>query len=333
MLMYIEDMHKFKFDNYLMFTQMCDNGYRMVRENEDYSKWNQCVFEDIDYKFYIENNKEDHVEPNKLYRQLYEWLYENYKEIFYYCELSRHLNSFHVIFYFNVTRTKNSRMMCKAIADFVIKRAFAELGYKDIIEYPNVFDECSDSFYQGCFITLNDYKINKECTGLNSDKIITDNYFSIKSIYDNLYKKIHKTTHKTSSANKSDNWEKEYAFDELNKYCGEYLNHHERYRLFKSIVGLCGIDNEEAIKNEWYNCANQLIEGNNHDHKFYCDEPYRNKWIEWIKRNEEFCYVDTEMLSQFGYDIKFINNLKNEENENKIKEKSKGLRKEKVYLS
>ena len=55
-LMYIKDMKPMK--DMILFTQMCDAGYRMGRMNEDYSKWNQCVYEDIDYKFYMENHKE-----------------------------------------------------------------------------------------------------------------------------------------------------------------------------------------------------------------------------------------------------------------------------------
>lgn len=324
-LMYINDMYKL--DNMLMFTQMCDAGYRMGRENEDYNKWNQCIFEDIDYKFYISNH-DKFIDPNILYEQLYDWLYNNYRNIFYYCELSRHMNSFHYIFYFNVQRTKNNRMMCKSISNFIIHQAFESLGYKDIIEWPKVYDDCSDSFYQPCFITLNNYKINYECDGTNSEKIITDNYFSIKSVYDKLFRKSYKRAKHQSTKNDND-WETSFEFDNNNSYSGEYLNHHERYYLFKCIVGLCGIDNEEMIEKEWNNCAYQLIEGNNHTTTFYLNEPYNNNWIDWIKRNNEFCYVDKDLLKKFGYDIKFIKIEKDEDTTNK---KTNRITKERVYL-
>ena len=327
-LMYIKDMYKK--DNYLLFTQMCDCGYRMCRENCDYSKWNQCIYEDVDYKKYIANN-ESYIDPKILYEKLHEWLYNNYKNVYYYMELSRSKKAYHIIFYFGVQRSKQCRMMCKAIADFIIRKAFEDLGYKYIIDYDGVFDDCSDSFYQACFMTLNDYYINNECDGLNSRLIIDENYYSIKEIYDKLYSKITKLDgHKTNTNNEyNTDWKTEYLFNELNKYKGDYLNHHERYHLFKSIVGLCGIENEDLIYDEWEKCAEQLVEGNEHNTTFYINEPYKNKWIDWIKRNEEYCYIDKELLEQFGYNIKFINNQKDGNN---AKEKTFKTRKTKIYL-
>ena len=67
-LMYIEDMKPI--ENTLMFTQMCDWGRRMTKENEDYTKWNNCVFEDIDYKFYIAAN-ENHIDPYIIYNDVW----------------------------------------------------------------------------------------------------------------------------------------------------------------------------------------------------------------------------------------------------------------------
>lgn len=339
LLMKIKDMYQK--ENYLLFTQMCDNGYRMNRENIDYNKWNQCIFEDIDYKKYIANHNE-YIEPNVIFENVYEYLHNNFKDILYYGEFSRSRKGFHFIFYFDVARNKNNRLMCKALCDFVIFKAFNELGYADIIEYNEVFDDCSDSFYQPCFMTLINYKINNECTGQNAYDLMNNNYYSVKQIYDKLVNKIiklDKHTTKNNSSNKHSNiqhndynnskWKTEFLFDELNKYNGEYMNHHERYYLFKSIVGLCGIENEEVIQNEWQKCAEQLVEGHQHTKTFYFNEPYINHWIEWIKKYEEFCYIDKELLEKFGYNVKFINN---QNNENNIKEKTNKTRKTKVYL-
>lgn len=331
-LMYIEDMKPMK--DMILFTQMCDAGYRMGRINEDYSKWNQCIYEDIDYKFYIENHKE-FIEPNIIYEQLYDWLYNNYKDIFYYCEMSRSSKGFHIIFFFDVQRTKNNRMMCKSLTTFIIRKAFKDLGYSDIIEYPKVFDDCTESFYQACFFTLNNYKINKECTGRNSSIIIMNNYYSIKEIYDRLFCKTIKPHKKVSKDVESNSlWEIEYSLDNAKRYRGAYMNHHERYYLYRSVVGMCGgIDNidenEQLINDEWENCAKQLPEGNNHDIAFYINEPTRNNWISWIKSNEEYCYVDNDLMNHFGYDIKYINK---DNNENKINKKTNKITKTRIYL-
>lgn len=333
-LMYIKDIKPR--EGMMMYSQMCDAGYRMGKDQEDYSKWNQCVFEDIDYKFYIENH-EEFIDPIIIYEQLYGWLYNNYKNILYYTELSRTNRGYHIIFYFNVQRNKNNRMMCKALADFIINRAFNELGYSDIINWPKVFDDCADSFYQACFFTLNNYKINNECDGMKSEEYIMENYYSVKNIYDKLFSKSHHIkSKKINNKNILDDdynnkWDIEFIYDETIKYNGEYMNHHERYYLFRSIVGMCGGTNEEElIKEEWENCARQLIEGNKHDYYFYSREPYVNNWIDWINKNETYCYIDDELMKQFGYSIKYINNKKDEDI---VKQKTKKVTTKRVYLS
>lgn len=322
-LMYIKDMYKK--DNMFLYTQMCDAGFRMGKENVDYTKWNQCIFEDIDYKFYIENH-EEYIEPIKIYKEVCDYLYTNYKNVYYYAELSRHMNSFHFIFYYNVARNNNNRMMCKAASDFIIRKAFTDLGYKNIIEYEKVFDDCSDSFFQACFMTLNDYKINNECDGLNAEKIMTDNYFSIKEIYDRLFMKRTNRKHKHKYENNGSKEDWEISFSDNNtKYSGPYLNHHERWYVFKSLAGMF---NKDELKNEWENCAIQLPEGNNHTIQFYINEPEKNNWYRLVTGNE---YVDSDLLRQFGYDVKFTN-IKEDNNENFTKKGTTKIKKEKVYI-
>ena len=323
MLMYIDDM--FRKDDMLLFVQMCDAGFRMGRENEDYYKWNQCVYEDIDYKFYIHDHK-DYIEPVKLYKEVCDYLYNNYKNLFYYGELSRHGNSFHFIFYFKVVRNKNNRMMCKAAADFLIRKAFNDLGYTDIINYPKVFDDCSDSFYQACFMTLNNYMLNKECDGSGAEKLMTDNYYSIKDIYDRLFNKQVKKERKQSAGiyNGKEDWEILFQGNNIS-YKGPYMNHHERWYLFKSLAGLF---DKEKLKEEWENCAEQLPEGNNHTKMFYMNEPTKNNWYRLVDGNE---YIDSDLLKQFGYDVKFINKS-NKVYEDKAKKGTTAIKKEKVYI-
>ena len=335
LLMFIKDIKKR--NDMMMFIQMCDNGRRMCRENSDYNFWNQCVFEDIDYKHYIENHKE-YIDPKELYEKLYEYLYNNYKDILYYMEMSRSEMGYHIIFCFDVQRKENNRMMCKALSNFIIHKAFSELNFQHIIDYPKVYDDCSDSFYQPCFLTLNNFKINEEWTGKNGENYITQNYYSVKNIYDRLFSKtIRKVKKRDKNDILDDDYEGKWDIEFINnndEYKGEYLNHHERYFLYRSIVGLCGgilyIDeNKELIIQEWENCARQLPEGNGHDVYFYMKEPYINNWDSWIISNEEYCYIDDDLLKQFGYNIKYINNKKNEDI---TKKRTSKIKKEKIYL-
>lgn len=335
MLMYMEDIHTR--DEMLLYSQMCDAGYRMGRENEDYNKWNQCVYEDIDYKFYIADHENSYVDPTKIYEDINEYLYKYYKNFIYYSEFSRHMNGFHFIFYFSTERTKENRLKCKAIVNYIIKESFIECGYKDIIEWPGVFDGCTDSFYQACFLTKINFKLNEECSGEGWEEIIEDHYYSINNILERLEKKTRNYKEiKRNKDEKNDKWDLEYILKDKN-YDGGYLNHHERYRLFRSIVGLCGgidniYDNLDIIKEEWENCAKQLPEGNGHNFNFYLKEPYRNNWIRWIMKNETYCYVDDELIKQFGYDVKY--NINKENNENIVKQKrTKKIRSEKVYIA
>lgn len=320
MLMYLEDIKER--EGSMMFLQMCDAGYRMGHENEDYKHWNQCIFEDIDYKDYIELHKDSYIEPLAIYERLWNWLYNNYKDIIYYGELSKSKKGFHFIFFFNVQRTKNNRLMCKSLTNFIIHKAFEECGYKDIIEANGVYDNCTNSFYQPCFLTKNNYKMNNECTGKGSDKIILENYYSIKNIYEKLDKK--KYVKKESNNQNKDKWLIEYEESEDIIYKGKYLNHHERWNLFDYLSGLCGND-EDKLYEEWVNCARQLPEGNGHDTNFYINEPYKNHWD---KKRDSNNYIDAELLKQFGYNIKFIN----KNYEDKTNKKTNKIRKERIYL-
>lgn len=320
MLMYIEDI--IKKEGMMMFSQMCDAGYRMGIKNEDYKYWNQCTFEDIDYKKYMAVNN-GALDPETIYDALWNWIYDNYKDILYYAELSRSKKGFHFIFYFNVNRTKNNRLMCKALSIYVIHKAFEACSLKYILDTKGVYDNCTNSFYQPCFLTLNDYKINKECTGMGSGEMLNNNYFNIKSIYDKLTTK--KYTKKEKSTIKNDEWNIEFENSDI-CYNGPYLEHHERWNLFDYLSGLCGED-DDRLKEEWIKCARQLPEGNGHNTEFYIKEPYKNHWD---KKRDTNNYIDKEVLRQFGYSIKFINN---NNHGNNFKEKTKKIRKERVYLS
>lgn len=326
LLYYIEDIQPK--EGYMIFSQMCNCGYRMGRENEDYSKWNGCVFEDIDYKKYIENHK-DFIDPIEIYERIYEYLYNNYRDILYYSELSKSKKGFHFIFYFDVAPTKNNRLMCKALSNFMIHRSFEECGYKEIIEYPEVYDDCSDSFFQACFLTKNNYHINEESTGLNGDKYIINDYFKVKEIYENLTKKQYKRVNSTTNTNEKDKkWSIEFEIYDGINYNIEYMNHHERWRLYDSLSGLCGNDSER-LKEEWDRCARQLKEGNGHDTGFYLNEPYKNHWDE--KRNPNN-YIDTDLLQLFGYKINFKNNINIDKDGYNFKQKNYSKRKERIYL-
>lgn len=319
-LMYIEDMKPI--ENTLMFTQMCDWGRRMTKENEDYTKWNNCVFEDIDYKFYIAAN-ENHIDPYIIYNDVWNWLLTNASNIIYYREMSRSCKGFHFIFYFNVKRTINNRMKAKAISTYFIKEAFKACGYEKELNWPKVYDTCADSFYQPCFITKNELEFNNNCIG-ECMNYVTEHYYSIMEVFNKLFVKEVKK-HKTSNASSNNEWDIEFKFDDNANNDIEYMNHYDRYYLFKSLSGLCG-DDEDLLRNEWEKCARMLPEGNKHTTNYYINFPWKGDWARNRTGNE---YVDTELLKKFGYDVKFIK-LNKDEN-NAIKKVNKTT-KTRIYL-
>ena len=308
------------------YIQMFDSGFKIYTPNFDIKYWNGCVFEDIDYKKYIKNN-DNYIVPEKIYEDVWNYMIENYKDIIYYGELSRSCKGYHFIFYFNVGKSLNNFLMCKAASTFIIKKAFKECGYKKELNYDGVYDDCTDSIFQLCYITLNERKINEEITG-NCDNVFENYYYSIKNEYERIANKTRnrissKMEH--SSKQKDDKWDIKYSTDEYDNGEVEYMNHHQRYYLFCSLSGLCGND-DEMLKKEWEKCAMKIPEQNGHTKSYYCKAPYINDWNKKRTGNE---YIDSELLKKFGYEINI--NIK-EKYENTVDKKTKPISKKRVYL-
>lgn len=316
MLMLLDDI-KQKPDH-RMIIQMSDCGFRNTKDNWQDIYWNQCTFEDIDYKrFYTDPNK--HVHPTKIYNDVCDWLLNNCKSILYFSEMSRSECGFHFVFYFDVVRTLNNFKMCKAISSFFIKQAFVQCGYKDIIDADGVYDDCSNSVHQLCYITKKSLLLNEHCNG-ECKQIIEDNYYNIKCEYEKQ-----KKNHTKNILINNDDWD-----IQCNKFeivdTVEYIEHNKRFVLFNSLNGV--FKNPDIVNEEWNNCCNKIPERNGHTIYFYKREPYVNDWAKKVTGNE---YIDVELLKLFGYDVKFINKNIIDDG-NKINKKIKCFSKERIYL-
>lgn len=306
----------------LNFVQLCDCGFRMTKETKDESMWNCCTFEDIDYKAYMKNN-DDAPDPEIVMGDIVQWLMTNCREITYYYEMSRSGKGFHFVFYFCVKRNMHIRNMCKAISVWAIKKAFYSCGYKDIIEHEKVWDKCTNSLYQACFITKNMSVLHEDCTG-DVTELVKRHKYSIENEYNALFMK-HNNTTKSSDAHDRDDWEISWSRGDDTDTIDTYLQHQERWRLFNSLSGLCGSD-DKKLKEEWEYCASRMIEMNGHDVNYYKEVPYTGDWNE-LRTGEE--YIDCDLLNKFGYEIYF----KNKDNDKKDQtKKTKSIRKERVYI-
>lgn len=332
LLYYLDSIKMCDLKKYHSIGQTIDCGYRMGLEDCDFNYWNQCTVEDIDYKFYIENH--DSVpDPIEVYDKVWNWLTNNYSNISYYSEMSKSRKGFHFIFYFNVTRTLNNWMMCKAMSIWIIKKAFKECGYEEAITYKKVWDSHSSTLYQPIFITKINCNFNNNCSG-ECKEIAMSNYYDIKQEYDCLYNKIYNKTTKSSEKNNKDEselyifnkdkWDIEIGYD-FNSNEVEYLDHTQRWQLFCSLSGLCG-DDDEKLKTLWCKCAMKIPEKNGHTKEYYKKCPYINDWSRKRTGNE---YIDKNLLNMFNININF---KVKEGYEDKSEEKTNKVTKTRVYL-
>lgn len=306
----ILDIQELTNDEYLNFCQAIECGYRMGRDDVDYSKWNGCTWEDIDYKKCI--NKFN-IDPIKIYNDIWEYLISHYDNITYYSELSRSKKGFHYIFFFKCQRNKNTFMMCKAMSICIIKEAFINCGYEKIINYHEVYDDCSFTLYQPIFITKIKYKIN-ECSGI-CDNIAEENYNKYSLQYDKIVKKdsFNQNVRKNDDNCKYELNSNEDDIDEFGEV--EYINHHQRYILFMSLSKLCDED-EEKLKELWTKCAKRIPEQNNHTTEYYISAPWRLDWARNRFNKADEISISYSLLKKFN--IKY-NKITNEENKNKNK--------------
>lgn len=327
MLLYLlKDIPEIDYSKYEAFVQMFNNGRMMCKDIFDINYWNGCTYEDIDYKVYY-NNVDNATDPLLIYNSIQNYIFNNYKDVIYYCEISKSNKGFHFIFYFNVPKTMNNFRICKAISKFIVKKAFKECGYENELNYEGVYDNCTDSIFQRCYITFNNAIYNEYCTG-NCIDIVNKNHYAIKKEYEPLEQKARNKQKQLERAKKrqeeglsNDLYEINYEVDDDSiKYDKiNYLDHHQRWHLFCSLSGLCG-DDEQRLIEEWERCARLLPEENGHNTNYYIHVPWK---LDWARSRTGDEYIDTELLNIFGYTIKFI--PKNKYGESKDQRASKEI--------
>lgn len=308
-LYYIKDMKPVKEGNRRR-CQMCDCGYRATNSNSDVSNWNQCQYEDIDYKnwiFYWKQYGKDEskiIEPMAILVNVVNNIIKKWPENLYYYELSRSGEGFHFVFYFDIERTLDNWKKTKNISHAIIKQSFIDCGYEDIINFEGftdenghkvvnkVFDSCTDRWNQLLFLTMNNGTLNTLCTGEMkeySDLEVVD-YKPVKERYVNNGDEYIITVEKHEL--------------EDNEYV-DYIDHIQRWHLYNGLRRCYGDD----WLDEWNYCCRHIPEGPN-DHTF---EWYKSmkEGTSWDKDFEDDCYVDKELLSIFGYDVTFTKKTKN----------------------
>lgn len=284
-------------ENELVRMLCFNSGIRQTKELQNWNSWNGCVYIDVDYKNYLNINK-DATDPIKVFNDVYNYLVNNFSEHFYYGEFSRSKKGFHYIFYMNTEYpTEERREYLNLVATAAVIKAFNECGYKEAIEYEEikngvslhkVLDTCTNSPYQMCYIT-GIGKINEKC---KADWSIYSK--GLGEIIEEIKKKQHKSKKEYKNSDctfKS----KLLKINEIQSV--PYIEHLARRNLFKS---LSTIFSGEDLKNEWIRCAKLIPEEHGHTTEYYIEAPYKNDWNESLTNNE---YCDKDLLKIFGYEI------------------------------
>lgn len=286
---------------------------------DKWKDWSNVTYVDIDAKFYWKVNGEGDViieryqkdNPVIVFGLVYNWLVDNYCDNICDCEMSRSKFGFHFYFKWDCERNEYNRTYFSRVSNAIIKKAFIESGYKHIIEYPKVFDDCTNSPVQFVYPTKLNWYHNYKCTGKLG--IYNDLGVNIDSLIKK--KEITRTKQKIEKAlgavlSISSNYEfilKERK--EIDKV--DYIEHHTRWRLFDSLSRI--FTDPEELKLEWNKCCKKIPY--KHTLQFYMDEPYKNNegytWFNNLKGDE---YCDIDLLKQFGYEVEIvkINNNTNE---------------------
>ena len=301
-LYYIKDMPVSDGVNKLR-CQMFDCGFRVIRENREWKWWNQTTYEDVDYKNWIKYCKEYlHDESRiidvlEIHKKVFVYIVKHWPEMFYYAEISRHENGFHYIFYFDTERTGENWNKCKQISHAIIKQAFIGCGYEEIINlkqagsWNDVFDDCTDSEYQLCYITKKHPMMNALCTGEVKD-------------YDDIELKDLKPQ-KTRYVNNGDEYIITVEKTGLKEgYKTEYIDHFQRWNLFDALKRIY----PETYLEEYDYCCEHIPEQEGHTVQWYKSRSEGSSWeADWDKD----CYVDSDLLRQFGYEVSFTKKTKN----------------------
>lgn len=266
--------------------QMSIANERLYKDMPDlYNFWNNCVWVDIDYKD-VPNATKKSWEDIIFF--VLDNIKNNYEDNLYYYETSRSGKGGHFIFYYDVEKTEENFKKYSKISRQIVYNAFVNEGFKDVIDYPGVYDTCSCSICQCVYITKLDMLFNDKCTG------------ETKGIYPKVIekeKKFYDLENKKNLKFKVLKWTQPQTFP--------YIEHTSRWRLFNSLSRCF---NGEELKNEWRRIAQYIPETNGHTSRYYAEVPYILDWNEKLT-GEEYCDID--LMKKFGYEVQIIEYHKN----------------------
>lgn len=284
------------------------NSIEFLNKDKDnkYCYWNGCIYVDIDAKKFYAQDKEkyNNIFAKKVYYDIVRYLYTNYKDNYYYSEVSNSRCSYHFIFYFECDKTEEKFNYYTTLCDYIIKESFSECGYKQIIEYPEVLDICTKSICQRLFITKYYYVFNNDCTG-NIIKTKHDDIIQREIVL----KRMEEAKKKMEAIERREKYEKklsegldyEVHIEHTGMYKNKYIDHHTRYMLFKSLYYFY----KDNIQKVWNDACEHIPEENGHTKRFYQNCPFRNDWYKKLEDGSVQPSYNRQILEDFGYKVSY----------------------------
>lgn len=278
----------------LPYIQMYDNGKRVGKDNFNIEYWNNCVYVDIDSKYFFENDKTFLSLPQdkqqNAIRGFIAGVRIGLEEVcpynYYAFNISKSKKGFKVIFYYDCEKTEeNLKKAYKKSVEYILKVGHeSHKQFLEILNYNKVIDKAAESKLQGFSVSgyglfinpninselfgesdcLQDVGIIKETNNSNNFDIDIPQHNNIKFI-----KKI-----------------------KVNNVC--HLDHYERWRLWKALVVV--FKDLEIVNKEYDYCIDIMAPGKK-SKRFYKNEKKYNKF-------DEKKYNDLSILEKFGYVFK-----------------------------
>ena len=275
------------------------------KDREDkYRCWNGSISKDIDAKKYYNQDPEQYNidYAKKVYYEVRNYLLKNYCNNFYYCEVSRSRKGYHFLFYFNCDKTEDNFKYYNKLCDYIIKEAFYETGYGEIIDYHGVLDDCTNSVCQRLYITKYDYLFNDNCTG---ELIKTKHDDELER--ELTLEKIKEAKKQMEIIERRQAYEKRLSeglaynvhIEKTGNYKNMYIEHHTRYLLFKSLYYFF----KDNIKEVWNEAVEHIPEENGHTLNYYKNCPFRNDWFQRLEDGTAKNGYNRQILEDFGYKV------------------------------
>lgn len=268
-----------------IFQRFNINSYAL-KEINDLSYWNGCVFIDLDLQK-CQQLEERYKSDNDIYNKVIDVIsFVCEDELFYnwlYSEKSSRRKGMHILFYFDVEKTQE---VFDVVASWVkttlinkVKENSLEIA--KVLETEGVFDIVYKRPYQKCYVTGYDYKINKYCDGQFDKNLLTA-----------LLEKD-ETKQRIYSNNISIDSYENVKHKKVNKKFK--LEHPDRLQIYLALREL--YKNKEIVDAAWrYVVENNFVLYDNYTLEKFFKEPDANDWYNRPYKGKP------SLLKKFGFE-------------------------------